>query len=140
MSTVHWHVTMSVDGFIAGPDDAMDRAFAAGGSSAIADDVMQNAGAIVAGPRWYRRGDRQVRRDLVDEIVIHVAPVLLGDGIRLYGEPGAGRGSRAHRRRRVGSGGRPALPSDQVTPLRTSLPSGCGTMRMYGRGAFQPSG
>jgi hypothetical protein len=31
---------MSVDGFIAGPDDAMDWAFAAGGSSAIADDVI----------------------------------------------------------------------------------------------------
>jgi hypothetical protein len=30
----------------------MDWAFAAGGSSAIADDAMQNAGAIVAGRRW----------------------------------------------------------------------------------------
>jgi riboflavin biosynthesis pyrimidine reductase len=29
--------------------------------------------------------------ELVNEIVIHVAPVLLGDGIRLYGEPAAGR-------------------------------------------------
>jgi len=28
---------------------------------------------------------------LVDEILIHLAPVLLGDGIRLYGSPGAGR-------------------------------------------------
>jgi len=25
---------------------------------------------------------------LVDEIVVHLAPVLLDDGIRLYGEPG----------------------------------------------------
>jgi hypothetical protein len=25
--TVLWHVTMSLDGFIAGPDDAMDWAF-----------------------------------------------------------------------------------------------------------------
>jgi hypothetical protein len=27
---VLWHVTMSLDGFIAGPDDAMDCAFQAG--------------------------------------------------------------------------------------------------------------
>ena len=26
---------------------------------------------------------------LLDELVIHVAPVLLGAGVRLYGEPGA---------------------------------------------------
>jgi dihydrofolate reductase len=25
-------------------------------------------------------------RDLIDEIVVHVAPVLLGEGVRLYGE------------------------------------------------------
>src|SRR5215216_1620157 len=53
MSTVRWHVTMSVDGFIAGPDDAMDWAFAAGGSSAIAEEVREQTGAIVAGRRWY---------------------------------------------------------------------------------------
>jgi dihydrofolate reductase len=28
---------------------------------------------------------------LLDEIVVHLAPVLLGDGVRLYGGPGAGR-------------------------------------------------
>ncbi len=28
---------------------------------------------------------------LLDEIVIHLAPVLLGDGIRLHGGPGVGR-------------------------------------------------
>lgn len=31
-----------------------------------------------------------IEAGLLDEIVIHVAPVLLGDGIRLYGGPGAG--------------------------------------------------
>lgn len=49
---VPWHVTMSLDGFIAGPDDAMD---------------------------------------CLDEIVVHLAPVLLGDGIRFHGGPGVGR-------------------------------------------------
>src|ERR687895_1568633 len=28
---------------------------------------------------------------LLDEIVVHVAPLLLGDGVRLYGAPGAAR-------------------------------------------------
>jgi dihydrofolate reductase len=28
---------------------------------------------------------------LLDEIVVHVAPLLLGDGVRLYGAPGMGR-------------------------------------------------
>jgi dihydrofolate reductase len=28
---------------------------------------------------------------LLDEIVVHVAPLLLGDGVRLYGVPGADR-------------------------------------------------
>jgi dihydrofolate reductase len=148
MSTVRWHVTMSVAGFIAGPDDAMDWAFAAGGSSAIAEEVREQTGAIVAGRRWYdvasdkyggtggiyggrwsgpvfvlthrdapddptvafvsggirsavatagcRRfgantAQQALEAGLVDEIVIHGAPVLFGDGIRLYGEPAAGR-------------------------------------------------
>jgi riboflavin biosynthesis pyrimidine reductase len=28
---------------------------------------------------------------LIDEIVVHLAPVLLGDGVRLFGSPGQGR-------------------------------------------------
>jgi dihydrofolate reductase len=44
---------MSLDGFIAGPDDSMDWAFKAGGASLIADDVRAQTGAIAAGRRWY---------------------------------------------------------------------------------------
>jgi dihydrofolate reductase len=29
--------------------------------------------------------------DLLDEIAVHLAPVLLGDGVRFYGAPSAGR-------------------------------------------------
>jgi hypothetical protein len=47
MSSVIWHVTMSLDGFIAGPDDSMDSALAAGGPSAITDEVREKTGAIV---------------------------------------------------------------------------------------------
>ena len=152
---VVWHVKMSLDGFIAGPDHAMEWAFEHGGPSAMADEVMNSIGAILAGRRWYdvasaryegRAGiyggkwtgpvfvltNRPLDHDvsdpgitllsgdiedavataraaaegktlelfgahiarqcldagLVDEIVVHIAPLLLGDGIRLYGGPG----------------------------------------------------
>ena len=148
MNKVLWHITMSLDGFIAGPDDAMDWAFEAyGGGNELADEIRRGTGAILAGRRWYdvatakydgvagiyggawsgpvfvlthRDGDdatvtflsggvedavaqartaagernlelfgadlaRQVlAAGLLDEIVIHLAPVLLGDGVRLY--------------------------------------------------------
>jgi dihydrofolate reductase len=154
VSKVVWHVTMSLDGFIAGPDDAMDWAFKFSGPIRIADDVMNATGAILAGRRWHdvatakydgRRGIYGGRWEgpvfvlthrppdapedpgitflegrledavataraaaagknleifganlaaqcldagLIDEIVVHVAPVLLGDGVRLYGVAG----------------------------------------------------
>jgi dihydrofolate reductase len=65
MSSVIWHVTMSLDGFIAGPNDSMDWVVAQwsdGGEntrdidvqrSAVADDVLRAAGAILGGRRWY---------------------------------------------------------------------------------------
>jgi dihydrofolate reductase len=154
---VLWHVTMSLDGFIAGPDDAMEWAFEYNEPSPIADEVMKTTGAILAGRRWhdvamakYRGragiyggawtgpvfvlthrppdapddpeitflsdgidnavataraaadgknlvifGANAARQcldaGLLDEIVIHLAPVLLGDGVRLYGAPDASR-------------------------------------------------
>jgi dihydrofolate reductase len=157
MSQVVWHITMSLDGFIAGPDDSMEWAFSSFGASGpnrTADEVRGTTGAILAGRRWHdvasakysgRRGiyggewegpvfvlthdppgdpeDREITfldggledavaiakraaggrnleifganlaaqcvdAGLVDEIVVHVAPVLLGDGVRLYGVAG----------------------------------------------------
>jgi dihydrofolate reductase len=162
VSRVIWHITMSIDGFIAGPNDSMDwavREWSGDGTntadievdrSTVADHVLRSAGAILGGRRWYdaaqrlhdgvdgiyggkwrgpvfvlthrppdeaahrsvtflsvplaealatartaANGDnivifganvaRQCVRDrLLNEIVIHVAPVLLGDGVRLY--------------------------------------------------------
>jgi dihydrofolate reductase len=162
MSMVIWHITMSLDGFIAGPEDSMDwavREWSDEGAntrdievdrSPIADEVMSSAGAILGGRRWYEAAERlydgvegiyggqwrgpvfvlthrlpdeadqkSVRflsvplaeavaaartaadgknvvifganlaqqclmEGLLDEIVIHLAPVLLGDGVRLY--------------------------------------------------------
>jgi dihydrofolate reductase len=161
---VLWHVTMSLDGFIAGADDEMDWVFEVDAApSATAEEMIETMGAILAGRRWYdmvtaRYGSREgiygpkgvyggrwrgpifvlthrpsdVRDDagvtllsdgieeaiataraaaegknvvvfgatiaeqcleagLLDEIVVHLAPLLLGDGVRLYGEPGVGR-------------------------------------------------
>jgi dihydrofolate reductase len=146
---------MSVDGFIAGPDDSMEWALGTGGPSAIADATRDATGAIVAGRRWYDVATRKyggaggiyggswsgpvfvlttrsapddptvtflsggienaiatareaaagksvglfganvarqaLEAGLVDEVVVHVAPVLLGDGVRLYGGSGAAR-------------------------------------------------
>jgi len=156
VSHVVWHVTMSLDGFIAGPDDAMAWAFEYEGPNRLADEVMHSTGAILAGRRWYdvaterysgkqgiyggawdgpvfvlthraadhdvsdpgvtlltgdlenavrtagdAAGDKHLEifganlaaqcldHGLIDEIVVHVAPVMLGGGVRLYGEAGS---------------------------------------------------
>ncbi|RZU77531.1 dihydrofolate reductase [Micromonospora kangleipakensis] len=149
---VRWHVTMSVDGFIAGPGDSMDWFLGQGyRASGAADEVIVGAGAILTGRRSHDVGRamgqqpyggawrvpvlvlthqpaevdgpdvRGVsaeigeavaqaraaagRRDVVvlgahvarqcldagllDDILIHVAPVLLGTGVRLLDRPGA---------------------------------------------------
>jgi len=56
---------MSLDGFITGPDDAMDWVVKQGSDnggrvqdirvekSSVAEEVMQSAGAILAGCQWY---------------------------------------------------------------------------------------
>lgn len=154
MTQVVWHITMSLDGFITGPDDSMEWAFKYPGPNRLADEVMESTGAILAGRRWYdvasaRYSGRQgiyggawegpvfvlthrppeaptdpgitfltgglaeavatagqaaggknleifgagvaaqcLDAGLIDEIVVHLAPVLLGDGVRLYGVAG----------------------------------------------------
>lgn len=186
MSDLIWHVTMSLDGFIAGPDDTMAWAVKQWSDeghriqdirvekSAVAEEVVQTTGAILAGRRWYDiaterfdgvegiyggawsgpvfvlthdpprsqhhpairfvSGDlagavrtarnaaegknvvlfgasipqQCIQADLLDEIVIHLLPVLLGDGIRLYQRPG---GEPLELRRTV------AAESGQVTDL-----------------------
>jgi dihydrofolate reductase len=148
------HHTMSLDGFIAGPDDAMEWVFSYDEATSLAAETMGRIGAILAGRRWYElamerwdgvdgiyggayegpvfvlthrppresaspritfisdgieaavataqaaAGDKDVgifgaslsrqclQAGLLDEIVIHLAPVLLGGGIRLYGGEG----------------------------------------------------
>jgi dihydrofolate reductase len=190
VSSVIWHVTMSLDGFIAGRDDSMDWVVAQwsdGGEttrdidvqrSAVADEVLQRAGAILGGRRWYDVGVRKfdgyegiyggqwsgpvfvlthrppdadhhpaitflsgdladalatatgaaagkdvivfganlavqcLSAGLLDEIVIHLVPVLLGGGVRLIDTPDLG--PVALQRTRVATSG-------QITDLRFAV-------------------
>jgi dihydrofolate reductase len=59
VTKVLWHVTMSLDGFISGPGDAMDWVFEWPGRNAVAEDVMATTGAIVVGRRTYEVEDRE---------------------------------------------------------------------------------
>jgi dihydrofolate reductase len=149
--------TMSLDGFIAGPGDAMDWIFdyMKGGVEEQFPDIMAATGAMLIGRRTYEVGKRLagepghepgyeggpefvltheppdppdatvtfltgdigeavatarraaggknleiigadvagqcLRRGLVDEILVYVLPVLLGDGIRFFSSPGLAR-------------------------------------------------
>lgn len=154
---VLWHVTMSLDGFIAGPARAVDWILRysgpreASGIRAIMDEVTRTTGAVLVGRRSYDAGRRNAQRAefstlwgawtgpqfvlthrapdtpedptitflsgdiqsaittslhaakgknvvvvganvaqqcihvrLLDEILVYLTPVLLGDGVRLY--------------------------------------------------------
>src|SRR5262245_43768105 len=60
MAAVVWHVTMSVDGFIAGPEDAMEWVFDyfSEASNETAREVIETTGAILMGRRTYEVEDR----------------------------------------------------------------------------------
>jgi dihydrofolate reductase len=151
MGKVLWHVTMSLDGFIAGPRDDMTWLAAYLGPNPTADEVLAQVGALLIGDRTYQqattgegkpyggawtgpqfvlshhpprnppagftflKGDVEeavatakssagddkyvvvlgsdtarscLSAGLVDEVLVHIAPVLLGDGIRFYEQPG----------------------------------------------------
>jgi dihydrofolate reductase len=155
MGQVRWHTMMSLDGFIAGPDDDMRWVFSVdGGGGRIAAEVVAATGALLVGRRTQDVEDRLqpgfyggafrgpffvlrhdppaeppvvkgvagrfldtsvveavriareaageldvnvlgadvgrqcLEADLLDEVLIHVAPVLLGDGVRLFSRPG----------------------------------------------------
>ena len=58
MAKVIWHITMSLDGFIAGPGDTMDWVFEHTGPNAVATEVLETTGALVVGRRTYEVEDR----------------------------------------------------------------------------------
>src|SRR5262249_54372918 len=47
------HHTMSLDGYVSGPDDSIDWACAFGEPTSLAERTMKRIGAILAGRRWY---------------------------------------------------------------------------------------
>jgi dihydrofolate reductase len=145
---VIWHITMSVDGFIAPRDDSPEWMFGHGGVGPMGHEVIERTGAILAGRRGFDLGTRPtfgaraiyggnwsgpffvlthrpenppegvtflsgsiedavataraaagtndvgvfgasiaaqcITAGLLDEIYIHLVPVLLGDGLRLF--------------------------------------------------------
>ena len=155
MGKVLWHTMMSLDGFIAGPNDDMQWVFGVdGGPGQTVDEVLRSTGALLVGRRTQDVEDRlqpgfyggafrgpffvlrhnppsqppvvkgvagrfldvgieeavgvakeaadggdvvvlgaNVARQcletgLLDEIIVHVAPVLVGDGVRLFERAG----------------------------------------------------
>jgi dihydrofolate reductase len=151
---VLWHFTMSLDGFVAGPNHAMDWMTGFSFPPGIIDEYVQTTGAVLGGRAGWdvtregmdhghrpyggawdgpifvlthhpedaepaagvtflncdvaeavrigldaargknlevfspTIGRQLLERGLIDEIDLHLAPVLLGDGIRLFDSPG----------------------------------------------------
>src|SRR5919108_3202406 len=54
MAQVLWHVTMSLDGFIAGPRDDMTWLADYLGPNPTADEVLAQVGALLMGERTYQ--------------------------------------------------------------------------------------
>jgi dihydrofolate reductase len=150
MGRVLWHITMSLDGFIAGPRDDMTWLADYTGPNPTADEVVAQIGALLMGERTYQlakteegkpyggawtgpqfvlthhpptdaptgftflsgdveeaaatakaaAGDKYVvvlgattarwclSAGVLDEVLVHVAPIMLGDGVRLFDHPG----------------------------------------------------
>ncbi|MFE9690716.1 dihydrofolate reductase family protein [Micromonospora sp. NPDC005806] len=145
-----WHFTMSLDGFVAGPNHAMDWMAGVSSRPGLVEEYAKTTGAVLGGRNgfdaypdvsgiyggaWQGRvfvlthhpedappttgvtflscdvaeavrigleaaggknlevfsatiGRQLLERGLIDEIDLHIAPVLLGDGIRLFDNPG----------------------------------------------------
>ncbi|HEV3253466.1 MAG TPA: dihydrofolate reductase family protein [Candidatus Acidoferrales bacterium] len=67
MGKVFWHVTMSLDGFIAGPNDAMDWVFGyipldAPATRAMLEEVIRTTGSVLSGRRSYNVGRKPGQR------------------------------------------------------------------------------
>ena len=148
---VLWHFTMSVDGFVAGPNHSMEWMTGITFRPGLVDEYVETTGAVLGGRHGWDApvgdhrpyggawqgpifvlthhpedatpadgvtflscdpaeavrigllaargknlevfsptiGRQLLQLDLIDEIDLHIAPILLGDGIRLYDNPGA---------------------------------------------------
>jgi dihydrofolate reductase len=147
---VLWHFTMSLDGFVAGPNHVMDWMSGTSFRPGLVEEYAETTGAVLGGRNGFDAypdvgaiyggawqgpvfvlthhpedaqpakgvtflscdvgeavrigleaadgknlevfsasiGLQLLERGLIDEIDLHIAPVLLGDGIRLFDNPG----------------------------------------------------
>jgi dihydrofolate reductase len=103
---VLWHITMSLDGFIAAPNDDMTwladyllthdpPETAAAGFTFVSGDVREAVAAAknAAGDGYLvvlgaNAAKQCLDAGVLDEVLVHIAPVLLGDGVRMFFRPG----------------------------------------------------
>ena len=62
IGTVLWHVTMSLDGLIAGPGDAMSWVLRYADPNPAVDEVISTTGAVLAGRRSYDVSAKEEQR------------------------------------------------------------------------------
>ena len=67
MDKVRWHVTMSLDGFIAGPNDAMEWVFRyvpldSPATRSMLEEVIRSTGSVLSGRRSYNVGRKPGQR------------------------------------------------------------------------------
>ena len=65
---VLWQTTMSLDGFIAGPDDTMDWVLRFSGPNPVVDEIIPTIGATLSGRRSYDVGHRAGQRQEFQEV------------------------------------------------------------------------
>jgi riboflavin biosynthesis pyrimidine reductase len=80
-------ITMSVDGFIAGPKDGVDNPLGDGGER-LHDGVYEAPAAAGGKGVAFGGGANTIQQafnaGLIDEVQLHIAPIVLGGGIRLF--------------------------------------------------------
>ncbi|SFQ09951.1 Dihydrofolate reductase [Amycolatopsis arida] len=182
---VLWHFTMSLDGFVAGPNHEMDWMTGMSARPGLVDEYVETTGAVLGGrDGWDVAGDSRpyggawdgpifvlthhpedatpadgvtfldcdpaeavrvglaaaggrnlevlsptigrqlLELGLIDEIDLHIAPVLLGEGIRLYDNPGG----EPIRLQRVGEGDPVSVVNVRYRPAtRAKIPTESGS-------------
>jgi len=174
---VLWHFTMSLDGFVAGPEHEMDWMTGISFRPGLAGEYVKTTGAVLGGRSGWdvvndsrpyggawdgpifvlthhpedatpadgvtflncgpaeavriglaaaggknlevfspTIGRQLLELGLIDEIDLHIAPVLLGAGIRLYDSPGTG----PLRLHRVGEGDPTSAVNVRYRPITTA--------------------
>jgi dihydrofolate reductase len=112
MSSVTCHISISLDGFVAGPNQSLDNPIGESGmrlhqwvlktagwreqhglkdgerdaDSAVVEEVAQGIGAYIMGRKMFGGGDGPW--GLLDELYLHIVPVVLGADERLLEDVG----------------------------------------------------